>query len=143
MNMDPLAPRLVKRGHQVAMIEVPDEDDDTAYQWWLAKGSPIVAPNPTSRDASHASRLSDSNRTNVHRRPDLPRMANPRQGDLTNGSCALCGQRKGSRGPSPGMDEAVIGRLDTSKRPRGTQQQRRPRPTCTLDAHGLIRRTHR
>ncbi len=32
----------VKRGHHVAMIEVPDEDDDTAYQRWLAKGSPIV-----------------------------------------------------------------------------------------------------
>ncbi len=32
----------VKRGHQVAMIEVPDEEDDTAYQRWLAKGSPIV-----------------------------------------------------------------------------------------------------
>ncbi len=26
------------------MIEVPDEDDDTAYQRWLAKGSPIVTP---------------------------------------------------------------------------------------------------
>ncbi len=32
----------VERGHQVAMIEVPDEEDDTAYQRWLAKGSPIV-----------------------------------------------------------------------------------------------------
>ncbi len=26
------------------MIEVPDEDEDTAYQRWLAKGSPIVTP---------------------------------------------------------------------------------------------------
>ncbi len=26
------------------MIEVPDEEDDTAYQRWLAKGSPIVTP---------------------------------------------------------------------------------------------------
>ncbi len=26
------------------MIEVPNEDDDTAYQRWLAKGSPIVTP---------------------------------------------------------------------------------------------------
>ncbi len=34
----------VKRGHQVAMIEVPDEDDNTAYQRWLTKGSPIVTP---------------------------------------------------------------------------------------------------
>ncbi len=34
----------VNRGHQVAMIKVPDKDDDTAYQWWLAKGSPIVTP---------------------------------------------------------------------------------------------------
>ncbi len=34
----------VERGHQVAMIEVPDEEDDTAYQQWLAKGSPIVTP---------------------------------------------------------------------------------------------------
>ncbi len=26
------------------MIEVPDEEDDTAYQQWLTKGSPIVIP---------------------------------------------------------------------------------------------------
>ncbi len=32
----------VERGHQVAMIEVPDKEDNTAYQQWLAKGSPIV-----------------------------------------------------------------------------------------------------
>ncbi len=32
----------VERGHQVAMIKVPDKEDDTAYQQWLAKGSPIV-----------------------------------------------------------------------------------------------------
>ncbi len=40
----PASTQAVKRGHQVAMIEVPDEDDDTAYQRWLAKGSPIVTP---------------------------------------------------------------------------------------------------
>ncbi len=34
----------VKRGHQVVMIEVPDEEDDTAYQRWMAKGSPLVTP---------------------------------------------------------------------------------------------------
>ncbi len=49
---------------------------------------------------------------NIHRRPDLPRLADPRQGDLTNGSCALRGRREGSRGPSPRVDEAVISRLD-------------------------------
>lgn len=26
------------------MIEVPDEEDDTAYQQWLANGSPIASP---------------------------------------------------------------------------------------------------
>ncbi len=31
----------VKRGHMVTMIEVPDEEDDTAYQRWLTKGSPL------------------------------------------------------------------------------------------------------
>ncbi len=36
--------QVVERGHQVAMIEVPDEEDDTTYQRWLAKGSPIVIP---------------------------------------------------------------------------------------------------
>ncbi len=34
----------VKRGHQVAMIKVPDKEDDTAYQQWLTKGSLIVTP---------------------------------------------------------------------------------------------------
>ncbi len=34
----------VERRHQVAMIEVPDKEDNTAYQRWLAKGSPIVTP---------------------------------------------------------------------------------------------------
>ncbi len=56
----------VKRGHQVAMIEVPDEDDDTAYQWWLTKGSPIVTPTQPVTTLPMASRLSDPNRTNVH-----------------------------------------------------------------------------
>ncbi len=40
----PASTQAVKRGHQVAMIEVPDEEDDTTYQRWLAKGSPIVTP---------------------------------------------------------------------------------------------------
>ncbi len=26
------------------MIEVPDEEDNTAYQRWLAKGGPIASP---------------------------------------------------------------------------------------------------
>ncbi len=30
----------VKRGPRVTMIEIPDQDDDTAYQQWLQKGSP-------------------------------------------------------------------------------------------------------
>ncbi len=34
--------QVVERGHQVTMIEVPDEEDDTAYQRWIAKGSPLV-----------------------------------------------------------------------------------------------------
>ncbi|SJL01340.1 uncharacterized protein ARMOST_04660 [Armillaria ostoyae] len=34
----------VNRGHQVSIIEVPDEDDDTAYQIWLAKErAPAIA----------------------------------------------------------------------------------------------------
>ncbi len=33
----------VKRGHSVTMIEVPDEEDDTAYQQWLANRSPIAS----------------------------------------------------------------------------------------------------
>ncbi len=31
-------------GHQVTLIEVPDKEDDTAYQRWITKGSPIVTP---------------------------------------------------------------------------------------------------
>ncbi len=34
----------VKRGHMVTMIEVPDDDDDTAYRQWLAKGSLMASP---------------------------------------------------------------------------------------------------
>ncbi|SJL10874.1 uncharacterized protein ARMOST_14269 [Armillaria ostoyae] len=34
----------VERGHSVSIIEVPDEDDDTAYQIWLAKErTPAIA----------------------------------------------------------------------------------------------------
>ncbi len=36
--------QVVERGPQVTMVEVPDNEDDTAYQRWLAKGSPIVTP---------------------------------------------------------------------------------------------------
>ncbi len=34
----------VNRGHTVTMIEVPDEEDDTAYRRWLEKGSLVVSP---------------------------------------------------------------------------------------------------
>ncbi len=34
----------VERGPQVTMIEVPDEEDDTTYQRWCTKGSPLVTP---------------------------------------------------------------------------------------------------
>ncbi|SJL02911.1 uncharacterized protein ARMOST_06252 [Armillaria ostoyae] len=36
-GQDPTSTQAVKRGHQVTCIEVPDEDDDTAFQLWLAK----------------------------------------------------------------------------------------------------------
>ncbi len=92
----------VERGHQVVMVEVPDEEDDTAYQRWLTKGSPLVILTqpvvtlPTPPDSP------DPNQTNVHQWPDLPGLADPKQGDLTNGSCALRGQCEGSRGPRQG-----------------------------------------
>ncbi len=38
--------QMVKRGHQVTMIEVPDEDNDVSFQRWLATGSPITSPKP-------------------------------------------------------------------------------------------------
>ncbi len=34
----------VNRGHTVTMIEVPDEEDDTAYRQWLKRGSLMVSP---------------------------------------------------------------------------------------------------
>ncbi len=34
----------VEMGHQVTLIEVPDKEDDTAYQRWITKVSPIVTP---------------------------------------------------------------------------------------------------
>ncbi len=36
--------QVVERGPQVTMIKIPDEEDNTAYQRWLAKGSPLVTP---------------------------------------------------------------------------------------------------
>ncbi len=38
--------QVVKRGHQVTMIEVPDEDNDVSFQRWLAAGSPTISPQP-------------------------------------------------------------------------------------------------
>ncbi len=32
----------VERGHLVTMIEVPDKEDNTTYQRWITKGSPMV-----------------------------------------------------------------------------------------------------
>ncbi len=79
----------VKRGHQVAMIEVPDEDDDTAYQRWLAKGSPLVTPTrpvatlPTPPDSPiQIGRTYTNGQT-------YQGLAEPKQGDLTNGSWRL------------------------------------------------------
>ncbi len=34
----------VNRGHKVTMIEVPDKEDNTTYQRWLANGSLIASP---------------------------------------------------------------------------------------------------
>ncbi len=34
----------VNRGHQVTMIEIPDDDDDTAYRQWLKRESPPISP---------------------------------------------------------------------------------------------------
>ncbi len=31
--------QVVKRGHQVTMIEVPDDEDDTSFQKWVAKAA--------------------------------------------------------------------------------------------------------
>ncbi len=36
----------VKRGHQVTMIEVPDDEDDTSFRKWVVKGSPTTSPKP-------------------------------------------------------------------------------------------------
>ncbi len=33
----------VKRGHQVTMIEVPDDEDDTSFWKWVAGGSPTIS----------------------------------------------------------------------------------------------------
>ncbi len=34
----------VKRGHQVTMIEVPDDEDDMSFRKWVANGSPTISP---------------------------------------------------------------------------------------------------
>ncbi|SJL11270.1 uncharacterized protein ARMOST_14673 [Armillaria ostoyae] len=39
----------VQRGHSVTLIEVPDEDDDMAYQIWLAKEQ---TPTVTKKEAT-------------------------------------------------------------------------------------------
>ncbi len=43
-RMEAASAQAVKRGHLVTMIEVPDEEDNTAYQQWLANRSPIASP---------------------------------------------------------------------------------------------------
>ncbi len=36
----------VKRGHQVTAVEIPDNEDDTSFIKWVAKGSPMISPGP-------------------------------------------------------------------------------------------------
>ncbi len=43
---EPANAQAVKRGHQVTMIEVPDDEDDTSFRKWVAKGSPTTSPKP-------------------------------------------------------------------------------------------------
>ncbi len=45
-RMEATSAQAVKRGHQVTMIEVPDEDDDISFQRWLATGSPTISLKP-------------------------------------------------------------------------------------------------
>ncbi len=39
----------VKRGHQITMIEIPDDEDDTSFQKWIARGSPTISLKPCRR----------------------------------------------------------------------------------------------
>ncbi len=50
----------VKRGHQVTMIEVPDEDDDTTYCRWLQKSGPRREARRGIDGNANSSRLSDA-----------------------------------------------------------------------------------
>ncbi len=36
----------VKRGQQVTMVEVPNNEDNTSFQRWIEKGSPTISPKP-------------------------------------------------------------------------------------------------
>ncbi len=40
----------VKRGPQVTMIEVPDDEDDVSYRKWVASGSPTISPKRKSAE---------------------------------------------------------------------------------------------
>ncbi len=40
----------VKRGHQVTMIEVPDNEDDTSFRKWVKNGSPTIFPKRKSAE---------------------------------------------------------------------------------------------
>lgn len=35
--------QVVKRGQQVVLEEIPDEEDDASYRQWKARGSPIIS----------------------------------------------------------------------------------------------------
>ncbi len=45
-RMEAASTQVVKRGHQVTMIEVPDKDNNVSFQRWLAAGSLTISPKP-------------------------------------------------------------------------------------------------
>ncbi len=36
--------QVVKRGHQITMVEVPDDEDDTSFWKWVTGSSPTISP---------------------------------------------------------------------------------------------------
>ncbi|SJL13289.1 uncharacterized protein ARMOST_16729 [Armillaria ostoyae] len=61
-GLEAASAQAVNRGHSVTCIEVPDEDDDTAFQLWLAKER---TPTVVKKGDEHSSVL--TTKTNAHR----------------------------------------------------------------------------
>ncbi|SJL16284.1 uncharacterized protein ARMOST_19804 [Armillaria ostoyae] len=100
----------VQRGHSVTLIEVPDQDDDTAFQIWLAKEQiPAMAKKEaTSDEPAQSSAMGNERSSDPPTKSDPSRWYKPFEVDWT--LCTVC-EARNDNAAVPELTEELLSKL--------------------------------